>query len=310
MRVPDLRESVPVPPEVKQAAEIGELVMFVGAGVSMRVNLPSWRGFAMSVLKYLASKELLNYNEIQTLKFLEPRKILSIAKLIERDHHENLDFAQYFRDADSESEIYDKLNSIGCTFVTTNYDLCLQPTVSGSGPGNASTTQQQGERITSCDDLFPSLLDELGNVIHLHGAITKPEKMVISTLEYLSHYDSENVQKFLEYLFKRKTVVFIGYGLEETELLEHILRRGSVVGSSKERKLFALQGFYSSQTPIYERLYRYYGNSFELKLLGFLKDYKDYCCLDEIVTKWADTIIVKPTPLSHDADVIDRVLGK
>ena len=80
MEVPELREWISVPEEVVQAAKSGDLVMFVGAGVSKRVNLPSWKGFANLVLSDLTAKGLLNHNEVKLLKKLEPRKILSIAR--------------------------------------------------------------------------------------------------------------------------------------------------------------------------------------------------------------------------------------
>ena len=276
MKRPDLGQTVPVPSEVKQAAELGELIIFVGSGVSMRMNLPSWRSFATSVMKKLASDSRLNHNELQSLKALDPRKILSIAKIIDN----SFDFAQYFQKVDDgHSDIYDRLNTIGCTFVTTNYDLYLQPLKSDSGTG--STVQRQGDRIIYSENLLPESLDEVGNVIHLHGSIKEPRTMIITTAEYLQHYDNENVQLFLRHLFETKTVVFMGYGLEEAELLEHVLRRGSIERSSMQRRLFSLQGFYTYQTPVYERLHSYYDQSFGLELLGFLLDFNEYECLGQ-----------------------------
>ena len=65
----------------------------------------------------------------------------------------NFDFKSFFEETrDSKSDIYDKLNSIGCTFVTTNYDLYLQPTVSESLSGDES--QPDHKRIVSPEN-FP-----------------------------------------------------------------------------------------------------------------------------------------------------------
>ena len=49
-RTPDLREIPDIPPEIQQAALNGDLVLFVGAGVSMLVGLPSWSDLAWSGL--------------------------------------------------------------------------------------------------------------------------------------------------------------------------------------------------------------------------------------------------------------------
>ena len=58
-------------------------------------------------------------------------------------------------------------------------------------------------------------------------------------------------------LFEKKTVLFLGYGLEEADILEHILRRGTVK-ATKDRRRFALQGFFLSQQPLYENLHHFY----------------------------------------------------
>ncbi|MCY3627111.1 MAG: SIR2 family protein [Gammaproteobacteria bacterium] len=306
MKVPELREWISVPEEVVQAAKSGELVMFIGAGVSMRVNLPSWQEFAYLVLDNLTTKGLLNHNQLKLLKNLEPRKILSIARNIERETETNLDYVQYFNPKEFTSEIYKSLNLLQCTYVTTNYDLLLEPTV--EYPERDRSGPKKIERITSPDNMLCSFLDQPGNVIHLHGAIEPPKTMVISTEEYLQLYAHVNVQKFLEYLFSRKTVVFVGYGLEETELLEHILRRGSAKPGSDERKLFALKGYYSHQEPIYQQLFKYYKTTFGLNQLGFLLDTKHFELLDDILKDWVKEIKVQPVPLSHHVNMLDEML--
>ena len=64
-----------------------------------------------------------------------------------------------------------------------------------------------------------------------------------------------------------------GYGLEEAEVLEHILRREEVLKTS-ERRRFSLQGFFRSQEPLYKKLYKYYEISFGVHLVGFERDKK------------------------------------
>ena len=308
MNVPDLDEWISVPEEVVEAAKSGELVMFVGAGVSKRVKLPLWPEFASLVLDQLTTKDLLNHNQANLLESLDPRKILSIARNIELETKRKLDYVQYFEKKESPSDVYKSLNSMNCTFVTTNYDLWLEPKV--ENPERDRSAPKQRERITTPEDMLCSRLDQLGNVIHLHGAIEPPESMVISTAEYLELYEDKNVQKFLGYLFSRKTVVFVGYGLEETELLEHILRRGSVKSGSEECRLFAIEGYYSYQTPIYEQLFKYYKSTFGLNLLGYSLDTEDYELLDSILEGWSKEIKVQPVSLSRQADVLIEILDE
>ena len=309
MDIPRLKELIPVPKEVREAAERGNLVLFVGSGVSQRMGLPSWAEFAEAGFKKLVHKKIIDDNVYDALEHLENRQLLSIAAILDP----TLDFTSFFKKTKgSKSDIYDNLNSIGCTFVTTNYDEYLEPTAAESGSGD--NTKPEGKRIVSRDDLYPFQLDEIGNVVHLHGAITDPGTMIITTEQYLSHYDHESVKFFLEHLFESKTVVFLGYGLAETELLEHILRRRSARNTgaqkSKQRKLFSLEGFCSSQATLYEYLYKYHENTFGLHLLGYLMDEKQYACLDRIVAEWAQSITVGPMSLSQHANYIEDVLDE
>jgi len=132
--------------------------------------------------------------------------------------------------------------------------------------------------------------------------------MIVTTKEYLEHYDHENVQEFLGELFAKKTILFLGYGLEEAEILEHILRRGRVEETA-DRKRFALQGFFRSQRPLYENLHSYYQKSFGVYLLGFVRDHRDYKCLEGIMKLWAEKIEFKKPSITSDLELMDEVLG-
>ena len=102
--------------------------------------------------------------------------------------------------------------------------------------------------------------------------------------------------------------MFLGYGLEEAEILEHILRRGSVK-PTRDRRRFALQGFFLSQKPLYENLHNYYEKSFGVHLLGFVRDHENYNQLDGIIKSWSNQIEVRKPPLAVDNDFMDEVLG-
>jgi len=301
-----LAEDILPPAEVTQAALNGDLVLFVGAGASMLLGLPSWIGLAARALEDLRRSGHLNYSEVEQLRTLDPKKQLSIAKLIATDTGHKLDFSSYLGSPSMESTIYDSLNSIGCSCVTTNYDELLAPQYVLAKDGSA--TAQPVRRVTRPDKFFAHLLNEPGTVIHLHGAISEPESMVVATKEYLSHYDHQNVQEFLGELFARKVVVFLGYGLEEAEILEHVLRRAGARNMQEQRR-FALQGFFESQAPLYEKLHRYYEASFGVHLLGFLRDKEDYRRLEVIVKTWVSQIEVRRPPLTTDVQFMEEVLG-
>ena len=304
-KAPDLREIFDPPDEIVQAGLNGDLVFFVGAGASMLLGLPSWSGLAVKALEDLRQYGYLNYSEIEQLNSLDPKKQLSIAYSIAEDNRYKLDLTKHLAGKSEGDSIYKAINDIGCSCVTTNYDELLAPRFVDTKDG--STTAASVNRVYDREKFFAKLLNEPGTVVHLHGAISKTETMIVTTKDYLEHYDHENVQEFLGELFKKKTILFLGYGLEEAEVLEHILRRGSVKPTI-DRRRFALQGFFLSQKPLYENLHTYYEKSFGVHLLGFVRDHENYKRLEAIIKTWANQIEVSKPSLAVDHDFMDEVL--
>ena len=310
-RPPDLREVPELPEEIRLAALDGELVLFVGAGVSMLVGLPSWDGLAWKVLEDLRLKRLLNYSKIQQLKGLDPKKLLSIAEVVAEQNTISLELPKHLNIGENDKGIYDYLNKIGCACVTTNYDELLKPQFNPTKDG--STTAAPITRVNQKNDFHAGHLNMPGTVVHLHGSVSNPKDMVYTTKQYLEHYDDPTVKHFLGELFEKKTILFIGYRLEESEILEHILRRGRVqdtkIQDTKIKKRFVVMPFFLSQTPLYEMLYEYYKKSFGVHLIGFIRDHKDYKQLEDIVKAWSEQIEVKSPPLVKDLDFMNEVLG-
>lgn len=305
-RVPDLALLPDLPDEVVQAALDGNLVLFVGAGVSRLLGLPSWGGMAKQQLDHLRNKGVLNYSEIEQISSLDPKKQLSIAVQIAGDNKILLDLKSGLTGFSEGNSIYKSINDIGCVCVTTNYDRLLQPRYIDVKDGSATAAFVRP--IYEKSDFLVTHLDTPGTVIHLHGAVIDQKTMIVTTRDYLEHYDDEYVQIFLGNLFKRKTVLFIGYGLEEAEILEHVLRRGKV-SDSAERKRFILQGYYLSQKPLYENLHSYYRKSFGVHLIGFVRDQKDYHQLEAIFDDWGPRIVVKPPSLVAGMELMEEVFG-
>ncbi|QJT16797.1 hypothetical protein E5E96_05550 [Aeromonas sp. 1805] len=297
-----------VPDEIAYAAREGRLVLFVGAGASMLVGMPSWSGLASSALNSLAKSGFINYSELEQLKKLDPKKQLSIADFISKENSTSLNLSQYLK-AHIESSIYNSINSIKATCVTTNYDHELNPQpledISSKETKAAVVRKSGAENLQAADLKVP------GTVIHLHGDISTPGSMIVTTKDYLSHYDNPKVQHFLKELFKSYVVVFIGYGLEEAEILEHILRRSGVSNSeqSNEKQRFLLLPFFKNEQALYERLKVYHQKSFGVHLIGFARDEKDYRQLEDVIAHWALTLRVRPPALIDDIYEIDRILN-
>jgi len=272
------------PTRLYTATEAGELVIFVGAGISLLVGFPSWDEFADEVIKQLVP-DIIDYYELSQIKTLsDPRKRLSIAKIVAKDNKRRLNYKDIFSKAlPLGNHVYAHLNRYDCVFVTTNYDKSLAPESRKAEP-------ESNWRFCKREDLLGEKLDNNGNVIHLHGSIDNEEEMVITTSDYLACYSSPEVITFLTYLFKHKTVLFMGYRLEEIEILEYILRQGKAgnmnPATGDRLKRFMLQGFFNAEVALFNKLREYYRDTFGVELLGFSKDRNDYHQQEDILANW------------------------
>jgi hypothetical protein len=304
-KVRDLRPDPDLPEPIKKAAIDGKLVLFIGAGASILMGIPSWGGLAYSALKSLRDEGYINFAELKQLQTLDSKKQLSIARVIADENHFDLDLPRHLKSSTT-SKIYEYLNSIGAVYVTTNYDHELTPPTPESAPDKL---KKSVTRISLPKDFNTVLLKNPRTVIHLHGDMLNPGSMVVTTRDYLQHYDHDNVISFLGKLFKEYTVLFIGYGLEEAEILEHVLRRGDVRQEWDATRRYSLQGFFNSEQPLYEKLIDYYDRSFGVELIGFTRDNRDYAQLEKIIKDWSDEIDVRPPPATDDIADIDRIVG-
>jgi len=188
------------------------------------------------------------------------------------------------------------LARLGRIFVTTNYDNWLHkgfPSLSFNAELEVANKLQIEKRIVHrVQELAPSDLNIPDTVIHLHGWVGEPDEMILTTQDYVRHYandrkigsnnDDENrVLTFLDYLFSpaaNKTVLFIGYGLEELEILEYVIlkaRRAPGAQSSPVNH-YLLQGFYSHQEQLMKSLTKYFLDECGIQLIPFSLDQKNW----------------------------------
>ena len=292
-----------LPEELRQAALDGTLVIFVGAGASRLLDCPSWDGLADLVLESLAKDEIISYGDVERLKPFEARKKLSIAHQIASRNKQKIDYKTLIKDDGSKSKIYSHINAIGCTYVTTNYDLLIKPTFKSKD----ATKMESFRRIYSPEQ-FLAALREPCTVVHLHGCLMDEQNMIVTTTQYLEHYEKDFVQDFLEDMFKHHTVLFLGYGLEETEILEHVLRKGKI-GKEVTARRFMLQGFFEEQKKLHEFLRDYYLD-FGVHLRGFGLDKRNYLQLEYVMEEWTPLLDVRPPSLLKEIEYMEEVLNE
>jgi len=302
-----------IPGGLREAAQRGTLIPFIGAGASRIAGCPGWSEFADGALRCLVDEGKFSHKQLAQIGHLNPRVKLSIALGLEKEHATRINFRKLLhpsgqKDNAKGQKLFGSLCRLGKTFVTTNYDEWLDeeigiPVVAADATSDpaAPATVNPRKIIHKVHDLTPANLNQPNTVIHLHGSLMDPDGMVLTTQHYVRHYandrlsgnaDKENrVLTFLEYLFQQKTVLFVGYGLEELEILEYVILKARRLPGTEpsEAKHYLLQGFYSHEHELMRSLTRYYLEECGIQLIPYLRDHKDWDQILDVLEEFART---------------------
>lgn len=310
---------------IKDAAKHGELVVFVGAGASKLCGSPDWSSFANQVVDTLErAKNGLSFLEAEQLKGInDPRRTLSIAMGLAKEKDISIDIDAILHPGTAKSaglELYELLASLRPVFVTTNYDKWLdrersELTTTGAQDAEASEPVKGPGLRTKYylrEHLTSDRLAERGAVIHLHGSYTDPRSMIVSLKDYIEHYADERVQTFLSEMFRNYTVLFVGYGLAELEILDHIIRANNAVADKDEREprhfiLYAHRSSEDAQTSFIERFFK---EQCGVQVIPYCIDTKGYGELIDVFRAWSQELDVRDPTLLDLQGHLDRCVAE
>lgn len=285
----------------------------------MLCGSPSWSAFADKVVQSLVDYDALDEKEAAELKALgDPRKTLSIAKNIAEREGISIDYDRILHPVNPSSigiQLYTVLQRLRPVFVTTNYDKWLHRT-------QEIATVDGAEEDVSVDNLaayrqaevfkpehFTSdKLSRLGAVIHLHGSYTEPSSMVISLRDYVRHYSNRSVLQFLSDMFKDFTVLFVGYGLAEMEILEQIIRVTNTGPASTDPRHFILLSSKSDTAKQTEFMKEYFRDECGVGVLPYIVD-NGYAEILSVLENWSTQIEVKPANILELQRRIDKFVA-
>jgi len=301
-----------IPERLRVAARQGIIVPFVGAGVSQLGGCPRWDAFANAALDFFRRPGMLDHAQFDQLSQLRSRTKLSVAIGLEEEYKLQIDFKAILKpDPNREAlghEIYGHLGQLAKTFITTNYDDWFEkPPPPGKLAVDAAGARAKDVEpivrrtpLYSFRDFTENALATPHNVLHIHGSILDRKSMVLTTSEYLRRYASHGLVgkafeensylTFLEHLFRTRCVLFIGYGLDEMEILEYILQKSrtvepepSLTAPREEPNHFLLQGFYSHEAALMRSFRQYYLRECNVALLPYSKDARGWEQLIDVV---------------------------
>lgn len=271
-----------IPEELKNAAINGNLVVFIGAGVSKQVGCKDWSELASNLINKCHDAEndlghkCVNFREKKSLlEETDYKKVITIChKILRNNDKEELFFNELeeslnFKISDDRN-IYDELRDLDAIYITTNVD-------------NHFDNKFDKKNVFNDEEIIPSNIRK-GTLFHIHGSLEKQESMVFTVQKYIQRYNNKDFTNFLDEIFNEYHVLFIGYGMNEFELIDYLIKNVEIK-SKDEIKHFILLPFFAHEENLLE-LYSYYYKEMQIKVVGYAYDDKGYSQLYKILQDW------------------------
>ena len=172
------------------------------------------------------------------------------------------------------SNLLSKYNSV---ILTTNADLSLD-----------TSKPYKGKTIIS-DFTKRDRNEDYVKIFHLHGSIDNFDSMVFTSQQYASAYMADaDFGKNLLQLFGRgdKTILFIGYGVNEFELIRYFLK---TTNTPENPSMFMLNGYLKKDTLKYEFDKEYY-RTLGIEVLYYSIEKNGYDALIDVLKKRDKTL--------------------
>ncbi len=264
-----------LPDEIKQAINDKKLAIFIGAGLSRFFGCESWGSLAKKLVQRCKLKGLINHlEEDALLKENNKVKLISICHNIlkEKDFMDEMkkalkdDKVNKLDKDDEKLKIYNDLYCLSNTFITTNADRFIDKLFN------------KGNIYSKSDDLIVNKISN-NSLYKIHGCISDEDSLVFTTKRYIEIYTNAKFNEFIEEFFNQYTVLFVGYGLEEIELLERIFK------STHTEQKFYLRGYFEHEKRVVEFEKKYFGG-IGVNVIPFSKDKNGYEQLKVIIGEW------------------------
>jgi hypothetical protein len=272
-----------VPDEIRNAVNNETLAVFIGAGVSRLVGCAGWDALAKNLINRCHTEGIIRYKEYDTLSQIQDHKktITICYHLFHNNKRADVFYEEMnksLREGDDieTPNIYDDIYKLRGLFVTTNADTHFDRLFN---PPNI---------LCHASDFTADRLDRT-NLYHIHGSVMDRSSMIFTVSEYMRRYTKEpEFKKFLGRIFREFTVLFLGYGVGEFEILDFILR-GNPGNLSLAPRHFMLSPFYSGEDNILSYEQTYY-SELGINILGYEKDENGYEQLIEVIRRWNEEI--------------------
>ncbi|WP_346855314.1 SIR2 family protein [uncultured Draconibacterium sp.] len=197
-----------IPKSLIEKVSKKNIVVFVGAGLSMNAGLPSWNKLIEVILDGIGEREPKKdkFKEAIADDILSPLEVLTKIEAHKEYAIEYLDKEIRSYDSVRPTSIHDKIGMISTNIITTNYDCLLDE------------NYPHFEKICYSNNYKISKLSEYKNYIFkIHGDIHEPDKCILFPSQYDELYNDKAASSVFELkkIISDKSVLFIGFSLSD-----------------------------------------------------------------------------------------------
>jgi hypothetical protein len=282
IRIPDLPD---VPPEIIKKINERKLCFFLGAGVSKLIGCNSWKEVSTQLVEKCSEMKCIDYKRKESiLRINEPKKIITICyNIMCKSGKEALFFEEIKHSLKPDAaklsnyDIYEELSLLPAIYITTNIDT------------HFDSAFKEGI-VYDVRDFNPSNIF-LGKLYKIHGTIDAERSIVFTVPKYLERYRNQNIIRFLDTVFREYSIVFLGYGLEEYEILDFLVTKfgGEYENSPTELKHWIVLPYYQGEDYLWDYDKEYF-KPLGINVIPFEKDIDGYSQLYKVIKKWRKEI--------------------
>lgn len=192
-----------------------DTILYIGSGVSCWSGLPSWSKLLKDLSAYVTE---MGYPNEHINKAINNGKFLYAASLSKKQLTSQ-EYAYFLKkEMDNEtfqpSKLHEAIVQLGCNnYVTTNYDKLLEKTLRLRGREIQVISNKNIVELPMINRL-----DACNYILKSHGDIDDIESIILTREDYAKLYqDTSNIAQTLKTLFLTRTVIFVGFGLNDPD---------------------------------------------------------------------------------------------
>jgi hypothetical protein len=292
------RYPYPIPDGIIDSLRMKKLAFFIGAGVSKLIGCKGWKDFASSLLNECNKKNYINHLEYESLnQENDLKKIITIVHSIFDENNEEKEFIGLFKnslsydsDLKKKYDIYPLLKKFDAVYVTTNADSYFDSLFTDNN---------------CIYDFSGKMHIEKEKLYHIHGMESHPESLVFTIEQYLEKYNNDCFRYFLNELFRDYTIVFVGYGLDEYEVLDFLVEK-TYDKTRNELKHFFVKAYFLHEDYLLKHERRYF-KRLGLNVVAYEKDKLGFSELYRLLESWERECHLSTSMITTGLKEIERM---